>query len=104
MQGGDHAILEFQEPLLHLASGFGRGNDIQQLHDFTLTALHVGDVQHISEHHTSDAFKALLQMGLHSAGESGKEIESLHYCLTSTNTIFDLMSEVCLTLALHAVL
>lgn len=69
MQGGNHAILEFQKPLLHLAPGFGGGNDIQQLHHFTLTALNVGDVQHISEHHTSNAFKALLQMGLHPGGE-----------------------------------
>lgn len=69
MQGGNHAILEFQKPLLHLALGFGGGNNIQQRHHFTFTALHVGDVQHISEHHTSDAFKALLQMGLHPEGK-----------------------------------
>lgn len=60
MQGGSHAILEFQKPFLHLAPGFGCGNDIQQLHHFTLTALHVGDVQHLCEHHTSNAFEALL--------------------------------------------
>lgn len=77
MQGGGHAILQFQEPLLHLAPGFGRGNDVQQLHHLALTALHVGDVQHISEHHTGDAFKALLQMGLHSGGEEGQNSESL---------------------------
>ncbi len=69
MQGGNHAILEFQEPLLHLAPGFRGGNNIQQLHHFTLAALYVGDVQHVGEYDTSNAFKALLQMWLHPGGE-----------------------------------
>lgn len=69
MQRGNHAILQFQKPLLHLAPCFGGGNYIQQLDHFALTALHVGDVQHISEHHTGNALKALLQMKLHPEGE-----------------------------------
>lgn len=74
VQGGHHAILQLQEPLLHLAPGFGGGDDVQQLYRFPLTALHVGDVQRFGEHHASNAFKALLQMGLHSGGEEGKSI------------------------------
>lgn len=76
MQRGNHAILKFQKPFLHLTPGFGGGNDIQQLHHLTLTAFHVGDVQHVGEYYISNAFKALLQMWLDPGGEQGEKTES----------------------------
>lgn len=74
MQGGNHAVLKLQEPLLHLTPGFRGGDNIQQLNHFTLTALYVGDIQHISDHYTRNAFETLLQMRLHPGGEYGKEM------------------------------
>ena len=84
VQRGSHAVLQLQKPLLHLAPGTGGRDDVPQLHHLPLTALHVSDVQHVSEHHTGDAFKALLQMGLHAGGVGkGRRRESLWCCLTS---------------------
>lgn len=60
----DHVCLEFEEPLLHLAAGLRRRDDVPQFDDLALATLHVSDVENVSELERGDAFEALLQMWL----------------------------------------
>ena len=68
--GDDHVSLQLQQPLLDLTTCFRRGDDVTQLHDLALRALQVRDVQDVRELQLSDALETLLQVRLHSEGNT----------------------------------
>ena len=64
MDGLGHDSLQFKQPFLHLASSLGCGDTVREGHNLSLTALHVSDVQVLSEDQVGYALKALLQVRL----------------------------------------
>ena len=76
MDGLNHNPLQLDQPLLHLAPGFGGRDGVHELHDFPLAALHVRDIQGLCELDPGNAFKAFLQVRLYSVGGE-KKIQQL---------------------------
>ena len=62
---GDHVGLQFQQPLFHLTTSPGRGDNVMQLDHLTLTALHMCDFKQVSKLQRCNSLETFLQVWLH---------------------------------------